>query len=482
MCDAIAADALANPLIVEAARQENPGVEVHFVGKRGGDRESSSQDDINALLVKLAKEGKRVVRLKGGDPFVFGRGSEEAQALRAAGIPFEVVPGVTAGIAAPAYAGIPVTHRAVATSLTIVTGHEDPAKAETQTDWAALARAGGTIVLYMGVKTLPRIAQALVAGGMSPDTPAAAVQWGTHARQRTVTATVSTLADVIEREGIAAPVITVIGHVVSLRDEIAWFDRRPLFGRRIVVTRASAQAGGLRAALAALGADVIDAPALRIEPVNTAELTSALGGLDAYNWVVFTSQNAVKIAWDALRAAGLDARSLAGVRVACVGRATADALLQRGIAADLVPERFVAEGVLQAMSTRDDVRGARILYLAAEGARRVLPDGLRGMGATVDQVTVYRSVSEKAGADRLREELAAGHIDAVTFASASAVQGFTEAVGRSTTHPPAISIGPVTSDALRAAGIAVAAEAAEPSVAALVNATLAYLATVPSNG
>ena len=230
-CDAIATDALANPAIVASARALNPRAQIHDVGKRGGSAESATQESINALLVQLARGGARVVRLKGGDPFVFGRGSEEAQALAAAGIPFEIVPGVTAGIAAPAYAGIPVTHRGAATSVTFVTGHEDPTKLDTQTDWAALARTGGTIVLYMGVKTLPRIAAALVAGGMSADTPAAAVQWGTYARQRTVTATLTTLSDAVAREGIDAPVITVIGSVVVLREEISWFEKRPLFGR-----------------------------------------------------------------------------------------------------------------------------------------------------------------------------------------------------------------------------------------------------------
>src|SRR4051812_24334540 len=247
-CDVIATDALANPVIVAAARAANPNVEVLDVGKRGGSSASASQDDINALLVRLGREGRRVVRLKGGDPLVFGRGSEEAQALAEAGVAFEIVPGVTAGVAAAAYAGIPVTHRGTATAVTFVTGHEDPTKDEQQTDWASLARAGGTIVLYMGVKTLPRITDALVAGGMSPDMPAAAIQWGTYARQKTVVATVTTLADEVEREGLGAPVITVIGKVVALREEIAWFDRMPLFDKRVVVTRASAQAGGLRTA------------------------------------------------------------------------------------------------------------------------------------------------------------------------------------------------------------------------------------------
>jgi uroporphyrinogen III methyltransferase/synthase len=465
-CDAIAADALANPAIVVGARADNPGVELHDVGKRGGSGDSARQDSINALLVRLAREGKRVVRLKGGDPLVFGRGSEEAQALAAAGVRFEIVPGVTAGVAAPAYAGIPVTHRATATSVTFVTGHEDPEKGEPQTDWSALARAGGTIVLYMGVRTLPRIAGALVAGGMSPDTPAAAVQWGTYPRQRTVVATLATLADAAEREGLGAPVITVIGPVVGLREEIGWFDRRPMFGKRVVVTRASVQAGALRGAFDALGAEVLELPALRIVPLDPEPLREALDRIGEYDWIVFTSQNAVALLWESLRVAGRDARALAGRKLACVGRATADALRARGLVAEVVPERFVAEGVLEALDARDDVRGRRMLYVAAEGARDVLPEGLANRGCTVDVVPVYRTASDGAGSAALRDALAAGRVDAVTFASASAVRGYVDAVGAELARrAPAVSIGPVTSDAVRAAGIPLGAEAAEASIA-----------------
>jgi uroporphyrinogen III methyltransferase/synthase len=398
-------------------------------------------------------------------------------------VPFEVVPGVTAGIAAPAYAGIPVTHRGVATSLTFVTGHEDPAKPETQTDWAALARAGGTIVLYMGVKTLPRIAAALIDGGMNANTPAAAVQWGTHPRQRTVRATISTLADAIAREGLTAPVITVIGDVVALRDEIAWFDERPLFGKQIVVTRASAQAAGVRASLAELGADVLELPALRIEPLDEAPLREALRDIASFDWMVFTSQNAVQIAWKALRASGRDARSLAHVRVACVGKATSEALLQHGIAADVIPTRFVAEGVLGAMAARDDVRGSQVLYLASEGSRDALPNGLRELGCDVQVVALYRSVPDGSGADLLRDALTARTVAAATFASASAVRGYIDAVGAELASvAPAVSIGPITSDALRDAGIPVAAEASEASIASLVLATRKLLEAKPERG
>jgi uroporphyrinogen III methyltransferase/synthase len=475
-CDAVVYDALVNPALVSdvgAPREHGGTAERHFVGKRGGDGGSARQDDINALLVRLGREGKRVVRLKGGDPFVFGRGSEEAQALAEAGVPFEVVPGVTAGIAAPAYAGIPVTHRAVATSVTFVTGHEDPEKEATQTDWHALARAGGTIVLYMGVKRLPTIAAALVAGGLPVDTPAAAVQWGTYGRQRTVVATLQTLAERAAAEGVEAPVITVIGPAVALRDEIAWFDRRPLFGRRIVVTRARAQSGTLAERLRALGADVIEAPATRVEPLDQGPLRRAVARLAEYQWAVFTSQNAVALFWEALRSEGRDARALAGVKVCAVGPATAEALLARGIAVDVQPERFVAEGLLDALAGRGDLQAARVLYAAAQGARDVLPEGLAAMGADVDVVPAYRSVPDAEGAAVLRAALERGAVDLVTFTSASAVRGYVEAAGAAlAARAPAASIGPVTSAAARAAGIDVEREAGESTIAGLVRAVL----------
>ncbi|HEV8215965.1 MAG TPA: uroporphyrinogen-III C-methyltransferase [Gemmatimonadaceae bacterium] len=473
-CDAIVYDALANPALLalaEATDREQP-IELYDVGKRGGSGESARQDSINELLVRLAREGKRVVRLKGGDPFVFGRGSEEAEALAREGLRFEVVPGVTAGIAAPAYAGIPVTHRGVSTSVTFVTGHEDPAKESAGVDWSALARAGGTIVLYMGVKTLPRISQSLIAGGMSPATPAAAVQWGTYPRQRTVTATVGTLSEAIEREAISAPVITVIGPVVSLRETIAWFDRRPLFGKTIVVTRARSQSATLSGRLAALGADVVEIPATRIEPVESPEVAESIGHLSDYRWVIFTSQNAVGFFWSALRASGRDTRALAGIKVAAVGPATADALLDVGIATDLSPDRFVAEGLLDALRDRRDIRGARVLYAAAEGARDVLPEGLAELGASVDRVHLYRTVANTDGADELKRRIAAG-VDLVTFTSASSVAAFADAVGHDAAAAVrGASIGPVTTSAARALGVDVVVEATDSTIPGLVSAVV----------
>ena len=476
-CDAVVFDALANPALLPAP-DASGRPSLHDVGKRGGSAASARQEEISALLVALGREGKRVVRLKGGDPFVFGRGSEEAEALRDAGVPFEVVPGVTAGIAAPAYAGIPVTHRGVATSVTFVTGHEDPAQGEGRTDWGALARAGGTIVLYMGVKSLPRIAAALAAGGLSLDTPAAAVQWGTHPHQRTVVATLGTLAERAAAEGISAPVITVIGPVVELRERIAWLERRPLFGARIVVTRAASGPGAagrisLAERLRALGASVLDAPATRLEALRVASLGNAMAALDRYDWIAYTSQVAVELTWEALRAAGLDARALAGRKLCAVGPATAEALLARGLVPDVVPERFVAEGLLEALGKRDDVRGARFLYVAAEGAREALPDGLAALGARVETIRVYRSAPDVEGARRAADALRAGEVDWVAYASAGAVKAFVDAVGDAARMAPAACIGPITADAARAAGLTVNVESATSTTAALADALAA---------
>lgn len=470
-CDAVVFDALVNPDILSGSSIPD-AAERHFVGKRGGES-SARQEDIETLLVRLARDGKRVVRLKGGDPFVFGRGSEEAQALAQAGIPFEVVPGITAGVAAPAYAGIPVTHRAVATSVTFITGHEDPTKGESGTDWSALARTGGTLVLYMGVRRLPAIVSALAAGGMPLETPAAMVEWGTFPRQRTLEATLGDLVDAARREEISAPCITVIGDVVALRDEIRWFDQRPLFGKRVIVTRARTQASQLAARLSELGADVIEAPAIRIDALDPAPLRAALRAVGDYGWVIFTSRNAVEITWGELRALGLDARALAGVKLVAVGPATAAALAEHGMVADVVPERYVAEGLVDSLRGRDDVRGARVLYPKAEAARDLLPEELRQLGARVDDIAIYRSVPDAADALAAREALESGSVDVITFTSSSTVRYFLESVGIDAARQARIvSMGPITSDAARAMGLDVAAEAHEPTIDSLVEAVV----------
>lgn len=469
--DAVVYDALVNPAILPPGAKETGIPELYFVGKRGGGKRSASQDEINSLIVELARAGKRVVRLKGGDPLVFGRGSEEAQACNDATVDFEIVPGVTAGIAAAAYAGIPVTHRGLSTSVTFVTGSEDPAKSETQTNWAALAKSGGTIVLYMGMKTLPAIVSALVDGGMSKDIPAAAIQWGTRARQKTVVATLGTIVEKAAAERLTAPVITVIGWSVVLRDEIAWFEKRPLFGRRIVVTRATQQASSLSEKLAELGAEVIEMPATRIARLDASQLRLVFSELSEYGWLIFTSRNGVELFWENLLISGLDTRALAGVRVAAVGPATAAALLERGVAVDVVPERFVAEGLLEKLSERDDVAGSRLLYVTAEGARDVLPEGLRELGAELDVIALYRSITDGAGSARLAKRIEAGEVDLVTFTSASGVRAFVEAVGAGNAERiSAASIGPRTSEALREAGMEIRIEARESTIEGLVKA------------
>ncbi|MDB4910949.1 MAG: uroporphyrinogen-III C-methyltransferase / uroporphyrinogen-III synthase [Gemmatimonadetes bacterium] len=476
-CDTIVYDALVNPLLVDDAWIGRVSeAEKIFVGKRGG-APSMEQDAITALLVRLARDGKRVVRLKGGDPMVFGRGGEEAIALAAAGLEFEVVPGVTAGVAAPAYAGIPVTHRGVSTSVTFITGHEDPGKDRDQTDWAALARAGGTLVLYMGVSRLAKIATALIEGGRSPSTPAAIIEWGTYPRQRTVTATLATLAETAARAKVIAPSIALVGDVVKLREEMSWFDRRPLFGRTIVVTRAREQASHLRVLLEIAGAAVIEAPAIRIEPLDQAPLRAALQKLASYNWLVVTSRNAVELLWASLRELGLDARAFASTKLCAVGPATADALLARGLSVDVIPDRYVAEGVIEKLRERDDVRGARVLFARAAGARELLPTAMREMGAVVDEIEIYRSVPDLTGLDTLRDALDAGSVDLVTFTSASTVRHFVDALGAERAGlVRGASIGPVTSDAARALGVPVAIEAAESTIASLVQAITTHLA------
>ncbi|MEO6331551.1 MAG: uroporphyrinogen-III C-methyltransferase [Gemmatimonadaceae bacterium] len=475
--DAIVYDALANPALLPPDAVSAGFPELFYVGKRGKDKRSVTQEDINLLIIRLAREGKRVVRLKGGDPVVFGRGSEEAIACSEASVPCEVVPGITAGIAAPAYAGIPVTHRGMSSSVTLVAGSEDPSKLANTTNWGALAKSGSTIVLYMGVKTLPQTTTALIEGGLPSETPAAAIQWGTHSRQRTVVATLGTLCDAIESERLKAPVVTVIGWPVLLRDEIAWFEKRPLFGKRIVVTRAADQAPALSGRLRELGAEVLEVPAVRIARLDLDPLRSALEVLGDYDWIVFTSRNGVSLFWEQLLSSGRDARALAGLKIAAVGAATAGALLEHGIAVDVIPERFVAEGLIEALRDRGDLSGANVLHVGAEGGRDVLRAGLAELGATVTLLPVYRSVPQPEGAENLRAALEHGEVDLVTLTSASAVAGLIGAVGPdASSGAPAASIGPITSEAARAAGLDVTIEATESTIDGLVDAIVARYA------
>ena len=457
-------DRLASPSLLELAPAAAERIDV---GKAPG-RAAMTQDEINVVLVEHGAEGRAVVRLKGGDPFVFGRGGEEAEALIAAGVPFEVVPGVTSAIAAPAYAGIPVTHRGLSTHVTIVTGHEDPAKGSTDTDWAALARAGGTLVVLMGAGQLGEIVGRLIEGGRSPDTPVAAVRWGTRPEQRTIRGTLGTIAGL----GVESPSAIVVGAVAGL--DLGWFERRPLFGRSIVVTRAREQASELRTALEALGAEVIELPAIAIEPMDF-----ALPEIAAYGWIVFTSANGVRAFFDdGLAPAGLDARELGGVRVAAIGPGTATALAERGVRADLVPERFVAESLLDAFPLPGDGgdRSRRVLLARAEVARDVLPDGLRDLGYEVDVLDVYRTIRAEPD-PAVIAHLCEGRIDAITFTSSSTVAGFCDAVGDvPEPQPLVVSIGPVTSRTAVSRGLRVDAEADPHTIAGVVTALLGALA------
>ncbi|MGH8982779.1 MAG: uroporphyrinogen-III C-methyltransferase [Acidimicrobiia bacterium] len=440
-----------------------PTAERISVGKAPG-RVEMDQRDINELLVERGRAGATVVRLKGGDPFVFGRGGEEAEALAAAGVPFEVVPGITSAIAAPAYAGVPVTHRGASTHVTVVTGHVAPATGGSGVDWEALARAGGTLVVLMGAARIGEIADRLVAGGLAPDTPAVAVRHGTRPDQRTARATLATIAGA----GVEAPAAIVVGAVAGL--DLAWFESRPLFGKRVVVTRAREQASSLRARLERLGAEVVELPAIEIEPIDV-----SVPDLDAYAWVVLTSANGVAALFDrGLGPSGRDARALAGVRVAAIGPGTAAALADRGIRADLVPERFVAEALLDAFPPPSGA-GARVLLARAEQARDVLPHGLAEKGYAVDLLATYRTVTATPDADVV-EQVRRGDVDAITFTSSSTVTNLCDLLGAVPDPQPLVaSIGPVTSKTAFERGMRVDVEAEEHTIDGLVVALVGAL-------
>jgi len=460
--DVVVYDRLAAPALLELAPASAERV---YVGKAPGAVEKT-QDEINALLVQHGRAGRAVVRLKGGDPFVFGRGGEEAEALAAAGVPFEVVPGISSAIAAPAYAGIPVTHRGTSTHFTVVTGHEDPAKGESEVDWGALARTGGTLLVLMGAGRVGEIAQRLVDGGRSPDTPVAIVRNGTRPDQHTARATLATIGTVPVRP----PSVIVVGDVAGL--DLAWFETRPLFGRTVVVTRAREQASELRARLEVLGAEVLELPTISVEPVDV-----VVPDLAHYGWLVFTSANGVVAFFDrGLAPAGLDARALAGVRVAAIGPGTADALAKRGVRADLLPERFVAESLLEAFPDPESP-GERVLLARAEQARDVLPAGLEARGYVVDVLPVYRTIPGAPDPDALAR-VRSGAVDALTFTSSSTVTNFCDAVGDlPDPQPLVVSIGPVTSKTAQERGLRIDAEAPEHTIDGLVSALVEQLAT-----
>ncbi|MFL5823062.1 MAG: uroporphyrinogen-III C-methyltransferase [Solirubrobacteraceae bacterium] len=452
--DVIVHDRLIPPGALAMAR---PDAEVIDVGKRGGGR-SAEQSEINRILLENAS--RHVVRLKGGDPFLFGRGGEEAEALAAEGVPFEVVPGVTAGIAAPAYAGIPVTHRDLASAVAFVTGHEDPAKGGTALNWEALAAFPGTLVIYMGVRQLPAIVRRLIAAGRDPEEPAVLIERGTLPDQRVLEGTLATLPSL----DASPPAVVLIGPVAALRPRGAWLERRPLHGVSVAVTRAREQASGLAAELRSLGAAVVEAPAIRI-----VALEYSLPDLEPYDLICLTSPNGVARLFDGLTAVGLDARALAGRTVAAIGPGTAAALRSRGITADVVPERFVAEGLVEALADRP-VR--RALVARAAQARDALPEALRARGAEVDVLATYETRAESLTPEQLD---AVSRSDYVTFTSSSTVRFLLAALGEDgdLSGRRLVSIGPVTSQELREHGLEPHVEAGRHDIPGLVEALLA---------
>ena len=472
--DVIVYDYLAAPALLGHAPKN---AEMIYVGKKGGDH-TLSQDGINALLVEKASTGAVVTRLKGGDPFIFGRGGEEAEVLVEAGIAFEVVPGVTSAIAAPAYAGIPLTHRKFTATLSLVTGHEDPEKEESNIDWPAISKSG-TLVFFMGVKNLPLIVRRLKECGKPSDTPVALVRWGTTAKQKTVTGTLDTIVDNVAAAKLKSPSIIVVGQVVSLRDTMQWFENRPLFGKRIIVTRARTQASGLTKTLADLGALCLEAPSIKIvEPDDYRPMDQAIAGLPGYDWIVFTSVNGVESFFRRLFEKGRDARRLCSIKTACIGPATERKLREYGVLTDILPEKYVAESVVEAFKGQD-MDGKRVLIPRAMEARTVLPDELRNMGAQVDEVTAYKTVEERDQADAITEQLREGDIDMVTFTSSSTVTNFMNLLPADDAvklmeKVTVACIGPVTAETAEKLGLKVGISAETYTIPGLVDAILAY--------
>ncbi|RIK10450.1 MAG: uroporphyrinogen-III C-methyltransferase [Acidobacteria bacterium] len=458
-------DRLAAPELLAHA---HPDAELINAGKEPGNP-GLGQDEINRLIVQKALEGKRVARLKGGDPFVFGRGGEEALACAEAGVAFEVIPGITSGIAAPAYAGIPVTHRGISTSVTLVTGHED--FESSGVDWESLGRLGGTLVLMMSVGSLPEICSALVGAGRDPKTPVAAIEWGTRPEQRVVMATLENLPREASRFKLKAPAAVVVGEVTALREQIAWVERLPLWGKRVLVTRAREQASALAVLLEDLGADVVTFPLISIEEASSPEsLTDALERLGGggFSWVLFASTNGVERTRTAMAALAMDSRAFAGVKVGAIGPATADALERSGITPDITASVSTSEGLLAELP--ESGRGEVVLLIRAEEGRRVLPDGLRERGFDVEEVAAYRTVFAESDTSAIRAQIEVGEIDAVTFASSSTVLNYVDLMGDKCVPGVVACIGPATAATARDLGIEPTVVAQSHTIEGLVDA------------
>jgi uroporphyrinogen III methyltransferase/synthase len=473
--DVVIYDYLAAPaLLAQASKQ----AELIYVGKKGGDH-TLPQEEINALILAKAAENKTVARLKGGDPFVFGRGGEEAEVLAEAGIAFEIVPGVTSAVAAAAYAGIPLSHRKLTATIAFVTGHEDPTKEASGIDWASLAKGIGTLVFFMGVKNLPHIVRELTRHGRSPQTPVALVRWGTTSEQITVSGRLEDIVERVQRAGLKAPAIIVVGEVVGLRERLQWFERRPLFGKRVVVTRTREQASDLVRALTGLGAACLECPTIQIAPPDDAgPLDRALADLERFDWIVFTSVNGVSRFFERLFGSGRDVRAMGHLRTAAIGPATAERLKSFGLVSDLVPEHYRAEAVIAAFRGQD-IGGRSILLPRAQEARLVLPEELAAMGAIVRDVAAYKTEPAAGERQALIERLEARSVDLITFTSSSTVKNFKALLpearfGELIAGTAAACIGPVTADTARRLGFDVRIEAETYTIPGLCEAILAH--------
>ncbi len=480
LADVVIYDNLVNEELLKYAPTH---ARIIYAGKKGGDH-TLSQDRINELLAKEARGGSTVARLKGGDPFVFGRGGEEAEVLAAEGIPFEVVPGVTSAIAVPAYAGIPLTHRGLTSTVAFVTGHEDPTKDKSDIDWQALSGIG-TLVFLMGVKNVVQITEALIRHGKSPDTPAALIRRGTTARQQVLAGTLSNIAGLAQTNHFKPPAILVVGPVVNLRDTLRWFDTKPLFGKGVVITRPQRQADDLARLLAVQGAHPIAFPTISItQPSDWSELDRALSQLENYNWLIFTSANGVHFFFERLRQKGRDIRDLKGIKIGCIGPATARQIEDRGIRVDLVPDEFIAEGLLRSFASMN-LSGKKILIPRAFRARDILPEGLKNQGASVDVVTAYQTIQSGRKKEELSAYIDAGEVNVITFTSSSTVTNFVEIMGESFILPLNVKIaciGPVTAATAVKAGFRVDIRQEEYTMEGLVQSLVNYFQNEPKGG
>lgn len=467
-------DRLVNPALLSYKSHK---AELIYVGK-SPKRHTLTQEEINQLIVKKALEGKVVTRLKGGDPFVFGRGGEEGQALKREGIPFEIVPGITSSIAVPAYAGIPVTHRGVAVSFTVITGHEDPDKEETQINWLRLAKDPGTLIFLMGVENLPMIVKQLLAGGKDRNTPVAVVRWGTYSRQQVVTGTIESIVKTVKETGITSPAIILVGDVVALRDELMWFEKKTFFAKRVVVTRCREQASELSKRIRELGGEAIEFPVISIEqPYSFEKLDNAIKKAGEYQWLIFTSVNGVKSFFNRMKDLGLDVRSLGQARLCAIGPATKRALEDKGLFVEFMPKDYYAESMLDGL--KEKVKpGEKVLIPRADIARPLLINGLSEMGLMADEVIAYRTIAQTPD-ERLIDLVKKKEIDVVTFTSSSTVKNFINCLGdinlKEAMEGITIAcIGPITRDTALEYGLHVDVVADEFTIDGLIDSLCDY--------